>query len=59
MKTFENLRNGNVIENPDDGQMTVMFYDFYGDGKAIMCFADGKSIYPAFQFYPADWSLKL
>lgn len=57
MKSFDNLKKGDKIYNEDDGIMEVMFGDFYGDGKKIMVFADGKSVYPAFQFYPEDWEL--
>lgn len=58
MKTFANLKAGNRITNPIDGTMEVLFWDFHGTGKKVMCFADGKSIYPASEFDPADWEIK-
>lgn len=58
MKSFEDLQVGDVIENVEDGEMSVMLYDFNGDGEKIMCFADRSSIYPASQFDPEDWKLK-
>lgn len=57
MESFDNLHAGDKIYNEIDGIMEVVFGDFYGDGKKIMCFADGKSVYPAFQFDPKDWEL--
>lgn len=57
MKTFRGLHDGDKIFNETDGFMEVVFGDFYGDGKKVMCFMDKKSVYPAFQFDPADWTL--
>lgn len=55
MKTFEGLKAGTRIRNNGDGVMEVLFWDFYSTGKKVMCFADGKHIYPASEFSPKDW----
>ncbi len=55
MKSFDNLHAGDIIENEEDGQMSVMLYDFHGDGKRVLCFASEKSVYLASEFDPEDW----
>ena len=57
MKTFANLKKGDRIYNPIDGIMEVLFWDIYGDGEDIMCFAGEKSIWSSYDFNPADWEL--
>lgn len=57
MKTFEGLKAGTRIRNETDGVMEVLFWDFYSTGKKIMCFADGKNIYPASEFSAKDWEV--
>ena len=57
MKSFNNLKAGNRIKSDDDTVMEVLFWDFHSTGKKILCFADGKSIYPASEFDPVDWKL--
>lgn len=57
MKTFDVLHEGDKVWNEDDGTMSVMFCDLYGDGEKIKCLADDRSVYPASQFDPADWEM--
>ena len=58
MKTFEGMKAGTRICSKTFGLMEVLYWDYFSEGKKIMCFADGKSIYPASKFDPADWEIK-
>ena len=58
MKTFANLKAGTRIYNKASKLMEVLYWDYFSEGKKIMCFADGKSIHPASEFDPADWEIK-
>lgn len=55
MKTFKNLKEDSRIINADGETMDVIFWDFYGTGEKIMCFASKSAIYPANEFLPEDW----
>lgn len=58
MKTFKGLRAGTRIYNKDSKLMEVLYYDFFSKGKKILCLADGRYIYPASDFDPAEWEIK-
>lgn len=59
MKTFNGLKNGDVIHNDIDGDMTAVYTDLfsYGGDKELW-FADKNSLWKAEQFDPADWEIK-
>lgn len=58
MKTFENLKEGDIITNGTDGDMVATYYDFYGEGKKTLCLKDSIGLYPANQFNPNEWEMK-
>lgn len=59
METFEGLKEGTVITNPIDGEMTVFYSNCFSmnDTKEL-CFADNTSIWLGCQFNPRDWEVK-
>jgi hypothetical protein len=59
MKSFEGLKEGTVIHNDIDGDMTVQYSDFFSetDEKEI-CFATANCLWRGCQFDPADWEIK-
>ena len=58
MKTFNGLREGTVITNPVDGNMTVRYSDWFSEnGKKELCFEDKTSLWAGYQFDPADWEV--
>ncbi len=56
MKSFDGLKAGTRI-TCGEYLMECLFWDYYGTGKKVMCFADGRNIYPATEFSPADWEI--
>ena len=59
MKSFEGLKEGTVIHNDIDGDMTVTYTDWYSDtNEPELCFVSEKCLWPAWQFDPADWEVK-
>lgn len=58
MKTFDNLKEGDIITNKTDGDMIATYNDFYGDGKKVLCLKGSKSLYLANQFNPSEWEIK-
>lgn len=57
MKSFNNIKAGNRIKSGDGTVMEALFWVFHSTDKKTLCFADGRSIYPASKFDPADWEL--
>lgn len=57
-KQWLNLTNGDIIHNDKDGDMEVVWFDWYGDGEEQLCFTTDKCIYLGSQFNPDDWELK-
>ena len=59
MKSFEGLKEGTVIHNDIDGDMTVTYSDFFSDtNKKELCFISEKCIWRGCQFDPTDWEIK-
>ena len=59
MKSFEGLKEGTVIHNDIDGDMTVTYTDWYSDtNEPELCFVSEKCLWPAWQFDLADWEVK-
>lgn len=59
MKTFEGLKEGTVIHNDIDGDMTVAYWDGFNlTGRKELCFTTENCIWRADQFDPRDWEIK-
>lgn len=56
LEQWNNLKEGDVIHNPVDGNMVVHYYDYFGEGKEICLCSDGW-IWPASEFDHDDWEL--
>ena len=57
MKTFDNLKEGTVIHNDIDGDMTVVYSDAFSSTKEL-CFVSENCIWRGNQFDPKDWEVK-
>ncbi len=57
-KQWINLKDGDIVHNATDGDMEVVWYDWYGEGREELCFKTEKSIFLGSQFDPNDWELK-
>jgi len=56
MKSFEGLKDNDVIYNPIDGIMTVSYSNFFSEtNEKELCFATPRCLWRGCQFDPADW----
>ena len=58
MKSFEGLKDKDVVYNATDGIMTVSYSDFFSEtNEKELCLATPRCLWRGFQFDPADWEL--
>lgn len=58
MKTFDDLKLGDVVHSPIGGDLEVILFDLDEDGIIEMRFKDEFGfVYPIDDFYPKDWEL--
>lgn len=56
MKSFNELKDGDIVYNATDGIMTVGYSDFFSEtSEKELCFATPRCIWRGCQFDPADW----
>lgn len=59
MKTFNGLKDGDIIHNDIDGDMVAIYTDIFSDnGSEELYFLDSNSMWKAEEFDPADWEIK-
>lgn len=59
MKTFEGLKAGTIIHNSIDGDMVVVYSDWFNETEEKeLCFQTDDSLWRGTEFDPTDWEQK-